>query len=396
MRGPWLGAALLGLSSAAVAQAPVFKHSLEVSLEARGFAQDAAFAQQRGSAVSVSAEPEFDYAFGRDASLRFVPFGRWDQQDEERTHADLRELALRLRLGSFDAVAGVGRVFWGVTESVHLVDIVNQTDLVENPDGEDKLGQPMLSLMWSTRYGNLSGFVLPYFRERTLPGVEGRLRAPLPFDQNDALYESSEEEKHVDGALRYTLSAGALDLGLSHFSGTAREPRFVIGDTPAGPVLTPVYDLIQRSGVDLNLVAGAWLWKLEAIRQEDRVDDYAAAAGGLEYTHSGALGSAWDAGVLVELLWDERGAQGGSAFQNDVFIGTRWSGNDVEGTELLAGAAVDLDHQGTFATLEASRRLGTAGKLSVELRLFDGGGADDPLEAFSRDDYLQVEYTRYW
>jgi hypothetical protein len=384
------------MSLPAASQAPELKQSLEVSIEARGFTQDAAFAQQRGSGLSISAEPEFDYALGQSSSIRLVPFGRWDQRDDERTHVDIREFALRVRHGSLDVVAGISRVFWGVTESVHLVDIVNQTDLVENPDGEDKLGQPMFNFMWSTRYGNLAGFVLPYFRERTLPGIEGRLRAPLPYDQRTVLYESGAEANHVDGALRYTLSTGALDLGVSHFSGTARDPRFVVRDTSRGAVLTPVYDLIERSGVDINWVSGSWLWKLEAIRQSDRIDDYAAAAGGFEYTYSGAFGTAWDAGVLMELLWDERGEEGPAAFQNDVFVGTRWSGNDVEGTELLAGAAIDLDHHGLFATIEASRRLGESGKLVFELRVFDGGAESDPLEAFARDDYVQLEYTHYW
>ena len=35
---------------------------------------------------------------------------------------------------------GLGKVFWGVTEFNHLVDVINQTDLVEGIDGEAKLG----------------------------------------------------------------------------------------------------------------------------------------------------------------------------------------------------------------------------------------------------------------
>ena len=41
---------------------------------------------------------------------------------------------------------GLRKVYWGVTESQHLVDVINQTEGVENLDGEDKLGQPMLNL----------------------------------------------------------------------------------------------------------------------------------------------------------------------------------------------------------------------------------------------------------
>lgn len=391
-----LAAAFLLFSSFAAADAPRFKRSLDLSLEGRAYAGDPPFEGQAGSGISLSAKPEFDYAFSGAANLRFVPFGRWDQHDDERSHADIRELSLRIRQGNFDLVAGISRVFWGVTESVHLIDIVNQTDLVENPDGEDKLGQPMLQLVHSSARGKLSGFVLPWFRERSLPGREGRLRAELPYNEEDARYEAGAGDKHVDAALRYTFSHGGIDFGLSHFNGTARDPRFVLDLTGAGPVLTPFYDLIERNGLDLSWLSGAWLWKLEVASQHASPDDYAAAAGGFEFTGYGVLGSGWDAGLLAELLWDERGAGGPSPFQNDLFLGTRWSGNDVAGTELLAGIVVDLDHQGYFSSIEASRRIGNDGKLAVELRLFGGGDAQDPLQSLEKDDYLQLEYTLYW
>ena len=101
-------------------------------------------------------------------------------------------------------------------------------------------------------------------------------------------------------------------------------------------------------------------------------------------------------GVLGEYLWDEREQQSPSAFQNDVFAGLRLAGNDVAGTDFLAGIAFDCDHASRFASVEASRRLGAAGKLSLELRIFDSEQAADPLQPLRRDDYLRVEYTHYF
>lgn len=387
--------ALASFESAAQGGAPALKLSMELGVEGRAFLNDEAYPEQDGSGLSVSLEPEIDYAVPR-GKLRFVPFGRWDQRDEERTHADVRELSLRQRYGNLDMLLGVGRVFWGVTESVHLVDIVNQTDLVENPDGEDKLGQPILNLAWTTKAGVFSGFVLPYFRERALPGERGRLRAPIPYDRGDAIYESGAEERHVDSALRWSLSRGALDIGVSHFSGTAREPRFEPTLDGAAPVLTPVYDQIEQTGLDLNVVRGGWVYKLEAVHQHSRAEDYASAAGGFEYTFASVRGGTWDVGALSELLWDSRGEDSPSPFQKDLFLGTRLAANDVASTELLAGVIVDLEREGLFGNLEASRRIGTAGKLTVELRLFQRTDAADPLAVFRRDDYCQVEYVHYF
>lgn len=391
-----LAAGLALATFESVAQtAPPLKLSMELGIEGRAFLEDEAYPEQDGTGFSISMEPELDYAVPR-GKLRFVPFGRWDQRDRERSHADVRELSLRQRYGNFDLLAGVGRVFWGVTESVHLVDIVNQTDLVENPDGEDKLGQPLVNLAWTTKAGVFSGFVLPYFRERRLPGERGRLRAPLVYDRGDAIYESGAEEKHVDGALRWSLSRGALDIGVSHFSGTAREPRFETTLQGETPVLTPVYDQIEQTGVDVNLVRGGWVWKLEAIHQDNRVEDFESAAGGFEYTFASVRGSAWDVGALGEILWDSRGRDSPSPFQKDLFLGTRLAANDVASTELLAGVIVDLQRDGLFGNLEASRRIGAAGKLTVELRLFGKTDAADPLAVFRQDDYVQVEYVHYF
>ena len=130
----------------------------------------------------------------------------------------------------------MGKVFWGVTEAVHLVDIVNQTDLVESLDGEEKLGQPMIDLSLIRDWGVVDLFVLPWFRERTFPSEDGRPRFAIPIDTHDPIYESSAEQHHVDFAARWSNSIGEWDIGLSYFYGTSREPRFVILPSAIDPV----------------------------------------------------------------------------------------------------------------------------------------------------------------
>ncbi|HKY92139.1 MAG TPA: hypothetical protein VJM11_13915 [Nevskiaceae bacterium] len=387
--------ALAATATGAPAAAPPLKLKMELGLQGRAFAHDGAWPEQRNSGVAVSVQPEIDWGIPH-GNVRFVPFARWDQKDDERTHADIRELTVRQRHGNWDVVAGIGRVFWGTTESVHLVDIINQTDGVEDPDGEDKLGQPMVNVAWTTRAGVWSAFLLPYHRDRTLPGEHGRFRGPVPFDRGDPIYESSHEEERVDVAGRWSLSKGPLDVGLSAFHGNAREPRYEPTVDADGIVLTPVYDVIEQYGLDGSVVRGGWLYKLEAIHNVSRVEDFTATAAGFEYTYSSVKGSSWDVGALAEFLWDSRGGNAPSAFQKDVFVGSRLSANDVAGTEILAGVVADLERESLFGNVEASRRVGVSGKIAIELRFFGGGSEADPLAFFRRDDYLQVEYTRYF
>ena len=141
-------------------------------IEARGFTHPPAHSGQRRHGLSLAVQPELYHAFddGR-RSLLFTPFLRVDTADEERTHFDVRELLYQRVFDSAELRAGIGRVFWGVTESYHLVDVVNQTDLVENVDRDDKLGQPLVILTLIRDWGALDLFVLPGFRERDLSGA---------------------------------------------------------------------------------------------------------------------------------------------------------------------------------------------------------------------------------
>ncbi len=347
--------------------------------------------------LSLFAEPEYYASWndGRD-SLTFVPFIRWDQHDAERSHADIRELTWQHAAQDWELSAGIRKIFWGVTESQHLVDIINQTDLVENPDGEEKLGQLMIDLALIRDWGTLDLFILPGFRERTFPGVEGRLRPQSPVDTSQAVYAASEKQRHLDAALRWRHTLDDWDVGLSHFSGTSREPRLLPGLNDRGEVvLIPHYDLIDQTGLDLQLTRAAWLWKLEAIRRVGHGPAYYAATGGFEYTLSGPFDTATDLGLVAEYLYDERGNASPNPFQDDFMLGLRFTFNDVQSSDLLIAAIFDRETRASSFSLEASRRLGSRWKLAMEARGF-AHTSNDLLSHFRNDDYLQAELSFYY
>ena len=128
----------------------------------------------------------------RKKRVRFEPFLRLDLQDDERTHFDIRELSYLQRFNDFDLLIGNAQIFWGVAESRNVVDVINQFDEVENSDETDKLGQPLIRFGKYTDVGRFEIYYLPYFRERTFPGKDGRQRGPLIVDLDNAclLYTS--------------------------------------------------------------------------------------------------------------------------------------------------------------------------------------------------------------
>ena len=366
-----------------------------VGAEVRGFLNTPLDPGQERHNASLVAEPEFYWRLDDDQSVLFVPFVRVDSADARRTHWDVRELIWE-RIGDpWELRVGLGHVFWGVTESQHLVDIINQTDAVENIDGEDKLGQPMVNLGIYSHWGNWEFFVLPGFRPRTFPGTAGRLRT-IPVVADTELYESGARERHVDFALRWSQVLGDWDIGLSHFYGTSREPELIPALSPSGnQLLVPRYSLIHQTGLDLQATLGAMLWKFEAIYRTGQGDGFLAATGGFEYTFNGVMETAVDLGVLLEYHFDSRGRNGGG-FQDDIFAGMRLAFNDVQSSELLAGAITDRESGATTFSVEASRRLGDAWTVEVEARVFTNIDARDPMFSLRKDDYLQVALSRYF
>jgi hypothetical protein len=371
-----------------------------IAAEARLFPHDAVDPDQfDGAQVSLALEPEYYRRWddGRQ-SFTFRPFLRLDQRDAERTHADIRELAWLMAADSWELRAGIRKVFWGVTETAHLVDIVNQTDLVENIDTEDKLGQPMLNLALIRDWGNLDLYLLPGFRERTFPGEDGRLRTPLPVDTDLTRYESAAEERRVDTALRWFRTQGIWDIGLAHFHGTSREPQLLPAVNGQGEaVFAPYYPIIDQTSLDVQATLDAWLWKLEWITRDGLGDRYSAFAGGFEYTFVGVFGSTADVGLIGEYLFDDRDAEATTLFQDDVTVGLRLAMNDMQSSELLFGMTIDRrDTRQRFYNLEASRRLGDRWKLSVEARFNSGFERSLQFNSLRNDDYVQAELAWYF
>ena len=129
----------------AAAQATPIDVSGYVAAEVRIFPAEAKFARQHVNAFSPSMalQPEMRWKPDDETTLTIIAFGRVDADDSERTHWDIREANWLYNAGDWDLRIGLGKVFWGVAESRHLVDIINQSDLVESLDEEDKLDEAL-------------------------------------------------------------------------------------------------------------------------------------------------------------------------------------------------------------------------------------------------------------
>ncbi|MBM41176.1 MAG: hypothetical protein CL483_04525 [Acidobacteria bacterium] len=385
-----------------------------VSVEGRFFPETALRDNLQTANLSIAIESEFyrDLDNARQA-ITIVPFFRWDQQDSNRSHWDFRELTWQYFSDSWEISIGARKIFWGVTESKHLVDVVNQIDLLESFEGEEKLGQPMVSVSTSHSWGLLETFALIGFRERNYVGQDRRPSIPFPLDSENSIVEGGK----LNLAVRWSHTRGPLDLVVSHFHGTAREPRFFVGNRPLRiaaltlvsdnePVLTdltqlstvvPAYENIDQAGLEVQLTASGWLLKMEAINRWGQGPRFAAVTAGIEYALSNLRSTGIELGILAEYSYDERGLEALTPIEDDVFVGARLSLNDVQATQFLAGAIVDRLSGASLFSVDASRRLGERSSLNIQMRAFAGiSSADMFLYGLRKDDYVQAALRVYF
>ena len=366
------------------------------SVQTRLFPNNPLHAGQEDDLVSLALAPEYYHRFDDGDVFTFFPFFRWDSADSERTHFDIRDLSYTWVNDAFEARVGIRKEFWGVVESVNLVDIVNQVDLVENPEGRDRLGQPMVNLSYSHEWGTFDFYMLPYFRERTFSGEEGRLRLRLPIETDDPIYESAAEEHHIDFAFRYFQTIKNLDLGVSHFIGTARDPLPVVAFKNGQFVLLPFYQQIKQTGLDLLMITGNWIWKFEGIyRDASSSTDYTAMVGGLEYVFDGIWNTGMDLALILEYLYDDRGEQL-AVNEDDVVFGFRWAFNDVQGTSIQASITMDLNTDAWFPLIKATTRLDSHWRLSLRYLGLVGQPAEDLFFDLREDDFFELQLAYFF
>ncbi|MFT5674349.1 MAG: hypothetical protein ACI808_000265 [Paraglaciecola sp.] len=345
-----------------------------------------------GYSALVDTEFYHDWDEGRQR-ISINSFLRVDKENNERSHVDFREFYWSYGFDekAFDLYVGLRIVFWGVTESLHLVDVINQIDLLEGIDTEDKLGQPMVQLSWEKEWGNLDLFYLPYFRERNFSGLNTPLTTTAVVDTYKAKYQSGSENWHPDIAVRWSQTRANWDVGLVYFYGTNREPILWVDQTSAQPVLLPHYNILRQISIDIQYTTDSWLWKLEALNRSSNGQQSSAFVGGFEYTFFDVYESGIDVGFISEFQYDDISGEIQHVGDNDIATGARLTFNDTSDTNLLALSTVDIDTGVQFYTLELDRRIGYNWQIELQARFFVGGDNNTlPFNIFDKKDSFQL------
>ena len=246
-------------------------YKAELSLSHWLFPESPLHEGQKQNNYSFSFESEVYAEWSNNKNFVLRPFYRFDSEDSYRSHFDIREMNYSFYGEDWESNIGVGQVFWGVTESKNLVDIINQFDVVDDPLMKTKLGQPLINLTLIKNFGYLDFYLLSYFRERTFPGINGRLRTNPPFLKNASTYEGGSKWT-PELATRWSNSYGDYDISLHSFVGYSRAPAIDIRLIDGKINYTPNYQRIRQIGGTLQKTENSTLYKLEWIARDGEKD----------------------------------------------------------------------------------------------------------------------------
>ena len=367
---------------------------LSLGVETRYFKNPPKWIGQSSDNFQTSVEGFFEIFYPLDGnhSVTINPFFRKDGIDENRDLLDIREGYWLLESDPIEVLVGINTVFWGVAESINLVDVINQTDTGDF-SGDQKLGQPMINLRFLPDYGTFSIYLLPYFRERSFSGREGRFRGPTEIEKDNSEFESTDALHNLDVALRYSHYFADVDFGLSYFNGTSREPLIL---PKSAAELLPYYGQISQMGLDFQYTYADLLFKTEVIVRDGFSETYTAAVSGFEHTFYQIFDSDSDFSILLEYQHDGRSKQEPQTLSDqDIFAGYRIALNDMSDSSFLGGTIYDTSRYNSTTFLEYETRIHENFSLQVSVTEFSGAQTSDPSYIFDSDDFVQIKLTSY-
>ncbi|MFT6897259.1 MAG: hypothetical protein ACJA13_001665 [Paraglaciecola sp.] len=332
-----------------VAAKPFSELSLQHELS--GQTEDSAYSTLM---LKIESQLSFDVA----NQLRWQLKGFVTTSDNSESAWDIQDFYWRWHNKNVVLDVGFTRDFWGVTESRHLVDVINQVDLRFDRFADARLSQPMVKVDYRQVGSTLSFYLLPCYR--ALPQLDLGLNSDerQSFTRIDCGKDNG--ELPWSAAVRWAKVTGEVDWGLAFYQGVSREPY--AGFKP-NSVLVDAYPDVSRATVDMQWTNESLLLKGEALLQHSPYGDAAAIIGGFEYSYATLFDGELDLSLLMEYLHDSRCRQ--IAFSCATMVGVRWLGNDVAGSNGLLTLLYDRKSHQWRPAFQYGRRFSDSTSVNI-------------------------------
>ena len=297
----------------------------------------------------------------------------YDLTDEknERTFIRLDELYGKYNFDNDMIFGGRNIRFWGALEANNVVDTFNTKDL--RTDGLDTQKQGAWNVAYThyTESGEISVIVKLYEEKQPMaayPYVYYFFPEGLVYDKDLQSEESLYRPTVYLTWSGSTQSDYPIDYAFILQHGFDNQRAFE-STTDLATLVTTLNEkayIVNKAMTYNTMVVGSTLLKVEAQVTDVvdatyssspsgplRVEDYYQFGLGVEHTLTGVIGDA-DLGLIGEYYYYNTFEQGDDIaddlalfqiFQNDLFLGLRYTFNDASDSSIIAGAIIDLEYE---------------------------------------------------
>ncbi len=309
-----------------------------------------------------------------------------NKRDNDRTFVRLEELYASYERG--DSMLFVGRNirFWGALEVRNIVDVFNPVDLRSDIFDTDKMGAWNVAYTYYSDNSEWSVMVKLYEENHQVAAYPYAYYLFPPFVAYDDVLQSERSRYRPSIYVSYATSFDweyPLDSAVILENGYDSQRYFLPNSALEGSrtVLQEHAYLVNKIMSYNTMVVDATLLKLELLYSnviEDKyISDYYHIGAGLEYTLTfdeisgdvGLIGEYYRYGTFDNDKFSDLDLY--ETFQNDLFLGVRYTFNDVDDSSLVGGVIRDLAYNEKVYYVEYESRFGDAVRLNLDYRYID-------------------------
>lgn len=329
------------------------------------------------------AEAKFNYKY---ENIRFngLAFTNWDSTDDSRSYSNIRQANIYVNNNNFTFGLGVDTFFWGVSESINVVNVLNQSDIMESLDGKVKYGQTFVSINTRFSNGDFSFYYLPLFQEQSFPE---RPSYGLAISKN-AVFEHDKKRGGI--AARGLFYFDRLEFALSYFKGTRRSALLARHATEMA-VLTPYYIQTVNYLVDGVYIAEDFTLKFEAKTGLEQNAGFTTFNLGIEYPSYAFSKLVEEVIFIAEYAFDDRKLSAETHGQNDIFLGGKFNFGYSEQGNVRFLYSYDFDYRSQYAELSYEYRLNDYFRFKAKaLKVLSAPERDQRLYALSGEEFINL------
>ncbi len=299
-----------------------------------------------------------------------------NKANNKRSYIRINELYTSYEFEDSKILLGKSILFWGALEVKNIVDGFNIQDTRSDPSKTDKVGAYNIQYSHYFEESELSFIVKLYEQKSKMANSSYTYSIKR---KNESFKNKLESEKSLGRPSVYLTYTGSLsdDIALDYafiLQNGYDSQRYL---RKSGNEYVQHAYLVNKFSTFNTLVLGSSLIKLEFlytdVLDDKNVSDYYHSAFGIEYTLE-QFEEGSELAILGEYYYykskDEKISSDlslGEIFQNDLFLGLRYSLNDYGDSTAVGGVIIDTDYKEENYYVEFETRVYDAFKVKLDI-----------------------------